>query len=116
MRVIQNVMAAGLLAAALPLGATANAIVVPDDQPTIQDAVDAAVEGDTIQVRAGTYVEEVRIQGAAKNGLVIEPAEGDRPVVEAPIGMNAFWIKHADRVQISSLELHGGTAGVRLDY
>jgi len=36
-----------------------NTITVPDDFPTIQAAVDAASDGDTVFVRAGTYYERV---------------------------------------------------------
>lgn len=34
-------------------------IYVPDDQPTIQDAINAAVDGDTIIIRPGTYFEYI---------------------------------------------------------
>jgi len=36
-------------------------IIVPDDYPTIQGAVNAANSGDTVYVRAGTYYEHVTI-------------------------------------------------------
>jgi pectin methylesterase-like acyl-CoA thioesterase len=39
-------------------------IVVPDDYSTIQEAVDAASEGDTIFVKSGTYNESVSIDVA----------------------------------------------------
>lgn len=42
-------------------GAAGRVIVVPRDYPTIQAAVDAAAPGDTINVRSGTYTEEVVI-------------------------------------------------------
>ena len=38
---------------------------VPDDYPTIQDAIDYASNGDTIIVRAGTYVEKINFLGKA---------------------------------------------------
>jgi serine protease len=41
--------------------AEARAITVPGDYSTIQQAVSAAVDGDTILVKAGTYNENVLI-------------------------------------------------------
>ena len=46
---------------------------------TIQSAVDAAFSGDTIQIQAGTYPEQLTIQ---KNGFA-GASESDRIVIEA---------------------------------
>ncbi len=66
-----RIVLAGLIAALvmggllLMTGAAAaqsgDPIVVPEDQPTIQDAVDAAEPGHTILVQEGTYEESVHI-------------------------------------------------------
>lgn len=54
----------GSLAALIAASAWSATITVPGDQPTIQAAVSAAAPGDTIQVAAGTYVENVTVDRA----------------------------------------------------
>ena len=53
--------------------AAAGTIVVPDDQATIQAAVDAAEPGDTIRVKKGTYDERVRIDDKVDLTLRFDP-------------------------------------------
>lgn len=43
------------------MSADPTTIRVPDDYPTIQEAINAASPGDTIQVAAGTYYERVTV-------------------------------------------------------
>ena len=55
--------------------AWAATIYVPDDEPNIQDAIDAAANGDTIIVRDGTYSEYIELGtlvANTKNNLTIQ--------------------------------------------
>lgn len=49
----------------MPADVLAAVIFVPDDYQTIQEAIDAAADGDTITVRPGTYTETIDFKGKA---------------------------------------------------
>jgi parallel beta-helix repeat protein len=67
----------------LPALAVAATIHVPADQPTIQAGIDAAVNGDTVIVSQGTYLENVRLYG--KNILLISETGRDFTFIEPAI-------------------------------
>ena len=61
---------ASLLTLVLPVSID---IDVPDDYDTIQEAIDAAEDGDVITVQAGTYVENIDLLGKA---ITLTSADG----------------------------------------
>jgi parallel beta-helix repeat protein len=109
-----------LVAAAAPPSlsakATGTSIVVPRDFPTIQAAVDAALPGSTINVKSGTYTEEVVI---AKD-LNLRGAGAGATVIKSPAALTPYAvdlqgrpfhaivrIAHGAHVRISGLTVSG---------
>lgn len=84
-------------------------IHVPDDYPTIQGAINAANEGDTVFVRTGTYYENVIVN---KTISLI----GEHPsltIINGSLG-NVISVS-ADNVQIYDLHITFGARGVYID-
>lgn len=86
--VLLFVFFASLLAVGIrPIGSASRMIIVPDDYPTIQDAIDNATSEDTIFVRSGTYLENIDITktisliGENKRDTIIYGGEGYDTVV-----------------------------------
>lgn len=77
---------------------------VPGTYSTIQDAVDAASSGDTIQVAAGTYNENIVINN--KQDLVIQ---GTNAIIEPSSGMG-FVITDSENITIKNLAIN--TTGI----
>jgi parallel beta-helix repeat protein len=109
------------LLASVALGTAAAAahaavINVPADQPTIQDAVDAAAPGDTISVAAGEYHESVHV-GDDNDGITIESADPDDPfTIRGTRGVSddGVRIDHANGVTLRNFAIRGAYDGVRL--
>jgi len=72
--IIANAIVAGLMLSGV---AVADTINVPGDYPTIQGAIDASFDGDTVQVEAGIYYEYIRPNGKAITIQGTLDAEGE---------------------------------------
>ena len=110
---------AALALVALPQAgmAAANGVVVyvPDDYPTIQQAVDGAAAGDTIIVRDGTYHENVVVDKAltiqSENGTancVVSAANPDDHAVEVTaslVNITGFTVQNATGVEKAGIYL-----------
>lgn len=118
-RILGFTLVVMLIGAMLPLGALTGhsqvraapaTIYVPDDYPTIQGAVDAASPGDTIIVRDGTYIENVRVNTShltirSENGAqttIIQAADPDEHVLDIA----------AEHVTVEGFTVSGATASL----
>ncbi|MEA3296824.1 MAG: hypothetical protein U9R56_03050 [candidate division Zixibacteria bacterium] len=77
-----------LSATAGPLTETKMTFRVPSDYPTIQSAIDASSDGDTVLVAPGTYEEEVNFLGKSIKLLSEEGAEAT--TILAPYGSRSY--------------------------
>ena len=81
-------------------------IIVPDDYPTIQSAVDHAVDGDRIEVRPGNYYENVLVNKSVE----IIGSNPNNTLVDGQQVNHVFKIV-ADNVMVSRLRLQNTTMG-----
>jgi len=88
-------------------------VYVPNDYPTIQQAVDAATAGDTIVVRDGVYVENIDIN----KPLTITSENGSANcIVQAADPYDYAFEVTADYVNITGFTVEGATAGLFLYF
>ena len=101
----------------LPSNAVAQTITVPDDYSTIQLAINAAVPGDTVHVRAGTYFEHVTIsksltlQGEDRETTIIDGSGTGKvvTVTSSYVTVSGFTIRNSG-VSYSGYQQDAGIA------
>jgi parallel beta-helix repeat protein len=96
--------------------ADTNIIRVPNDFPTIQDAINAAQNGNTILVNSGVYDENLIIDktlvllGTDEQTTIIEGSSG------ATHGLAAVSINNAENVVVNGFTMTDGSTGIDLQY
>jgi hypothetical protein len=83
---------------------TSAVINVPDDYTAIQEAIDAANDGDTILVAQGTYYENLNIQN--KNNIILKGDGINRSIID---GSGIDRVIHAQRNYDLSIVIEGFT-------
>jgi len=86
--------------------AESKTIVVPDDYSSIQEAIDNALEGDTIYVKKGVYVENPVVNKSVS--LVGE--DRDATVIDVTAGLKI----ERDNVTLTGFTIYDGWAGISL--
>ncbi len=98
-----RLVAAIALLSLVPCVSLAAEILVPTDHPTIQQAIDAAAEGDTVVVEGGTFEENVVIADRTRLKLV-----GRSDAAIDGIADSTLTITGSSRIEVSDLRLVGG--------
>ncbi len=99
-------LATACLTAYLPVRAESKTITVPDDSPTIQEAINAADVGDTIFVKRGTYVENPVVNKSVS--LIGE--DRDKTIIDVTAGLKV----QSNNVTIAGFTIYDGYDGISL--
>jgi len=85
-------------------------IIIPDDYPTIQEAINAANPGDTIFVSSGTYYEHISI---SKNNLTLIGENKSTTIIDGN-GTGTVVYVDADNIDIREFAIQNGYDGIHL--
>jgi len=91
--------------------ANPNTIWVPDNYTTIQEAINAAEEGKTILVRAGTYYEHLKID---KSLILVGENRGTTVIDGTGTGIVVYVI--ANNITLNNFTIQNGQLGIWLRY
>ena len=86
------------------LNSIGDTLIVPDDYPTIQDAINNASIADTVFVRSGTYYENLQIH---TNGIILQGENNLTTIIDGDLKSDVISI-FADDLIISNLTLRNG--------
>ena len=105
---------AGLLVFAAACSVTAEVIEVPADHPTIQAAIDVAVDGDEIVVSAGSYFEAIDFIGKR---IVVRSVDGPeftsiKPLPDVQRPTVTFSAKENANSQLIGFKIGGGYGAI----
>jgi serine protease len=99
------------------VSAPASTIKVPADQPTIQDGINAAVNGDTVLVAPGTYNENINFNGKA---ITVTSSGGPKVTIIDGGNLNTVVSFVTGETNASVLRgftiQHGSNSGVYIDF
>lgn len=88
-------------------------IKVPGDFSTIQEAIDVAAEGDTIEIAAGTYNEVLIIE---KDRITLQGDGQDSTVISGNDTDDTIYLNNVRNVVISDLKITNGEQGIHSVY
>lgn len=93
--------------------ASTNTINVPNDIPTIQQAIESSTEGVTINVASGTYNETLSIE---KDNIVIQGDGKSNTIIVGNDTDNTILLRNARNIEIKGISIRNGSYGINIYY